>query len=380
MAGAGARRLALASALGWLGFGALGLAIVLTVGRATGSPSAAGLALAGFALGSGALAPVRGRLVDRHGLRRALVPFAGGSGAALLGLALAAHEGAGAWLLVTLATLGGLSVPPLIASARVVWPQVVPAEQLPPAYGVQALLGDLGGVGGPALAGAVAVLASPEGALIACALLPVAGALLLARLPWPEPAPRERRGGALASRGMRTLVLGDLLLYAGLGALEVALPAVAARDGAAAAAAVPLAAFAGASAVASLVYGARPAAPDRRYALGALALTAACVPLAALETVWALSLVLLAAGAAFAAVNVAVFALLDAVALSGTGAEALTWLTTAGAAGTAAGAALAGALAGSGRVGGALALPAVGAGLAAVVVSARRGTLADGAG
>src|SRR5215213_5496032 len=165
MAGAGARR----PALGWLGFGALGLAIVLTVGRATGSPSAAGLALAGFALGSGALAPVRGRLVDRHGLRRALVPFAGGSGAALLGLALAAHEGAGAWLLVTLATLGGLSVPPLIASARVVWPQVVPAEQLPPAYGVQALLGDLGGVGGPALA-------SPEGALIACALLPVAGA------------------------------------------------------------------------------------------------------------------------------------------------------------------------------------------------------------
>src|SRR5215218_7463791 len=226
MAGAGARRLALASALGWLGFGALGLAIVLTAGRATGSPSAAGLALAGFALGSGAVAPIRGRLVDRHGLRRALVP---------------------------LATLGGLTVPPLIASARVVWPQVVAVEQLPPAYGVQALLGDLGGVAGPALAGAVAALASPAGALIACALLPVAGALLLAGLPWPEPAPRARRGGALAGPGMRTLVLGDLLLYAGFGALEVALPAVAAREGAAATAAVPLAAFAAASAAASLV-------------------------------------------------------------------------------------------------------------------------------
>ena len=57
LAGAAARRLALASVLGWLGFGALSLAIVLTVQRAAGSSSAAGVALAGFALGSGVLAP-----------------------------------------------------------------------------------------------------------------------------------------------------------------------------------------------------------------------------------------------------------------------------------------------------------------------------------
>ena len=49
------------------------------------------------------------------------------------------------------------------------------------------------------------------------------------------------------------------------------------------------------------------------------------------------ALVLLAGGAAFAAVNVAVFELLDTVTPPGTGAEALTWLTTAGASGTAAG-------------------------------------------
>ena len=85
LAGAGARRLALASVLAWLGFGALSLAIVLTVQHATGSSSTAGAALAGFALGSGVLAPVRGRTVDRHGPRRALVPFALLCGAALLG-------------------------------------------------------------------------------------------------------------------------------------------------------------------------------------------------------------------------------------------------------------------------------------------------------
>ena len=73
--------------------------------------------------------------------------------------------------------------------------------------------------------------------------------------------------------------------------------------------------------------------------LGSLALTATLLPLAAFGTVWALAAVLLAAGAAFAAVNVATYALLDAVAPEGAGAEALTWLTTAGAAGIAAGAA-----------------------------------------
>jgi hypothetical protein len=69
------------------------------------------------------------------------------------------------------------------------------------------------------------------------------------------------------------------------------------------------------------------------------------------------------------------FALLDEVAPEGTGAEALTWLTTTGAGGMALGAALAGALAGSGSLAGALALPAAGAFLAAVVVVLRRGTL-----
>jgi hypothetical protein len=70
-----------------------------------------------------------------------------------------------------------------------------------------------------------------------------------------------------------------------------------------------------------------------------------------------------------------VFALLDEVAPEGTGAEALTWLTTAGAGGMALGAALAGTLAGGGSLAAALALPAAGAFAAAVVVLLRRGTL-----
>ena len=62
-----------------------------------------------------------------------------------------------------------------------------------------------------------------------------------------------------------------------------------------------------------------------------------------------LAAILVPAGAAFAAVNVAVYELLDRVgARRGAGAEAFTWLTTAGAAGTAVGAVAAGQLAAAG--------------------------------
>jgi len=375
---AGARRLAFASALGWLGFGALALAIVLTVQRASGSPSVAGVALAAFSLGS-ALAPLRGRLVDRFGVRVALVPMAAASGACLIGLALAARGGAGDVPLVALAGLAGVTVPPLIASARVVWPAVVAPEHLQPAYGIQALLGDVGGVAGPALAGAVAAALSPSAALVACGLLPVAGALLLARLPWPRREPSARtRAGALASPGIRTLVLADAGVFGGLGALDVTLPVVAERGGAAAAAALPLAVFAAASALASLWYGTRPMAPGRRYAIAVPALALTLAPLIATRSAVAAALVLAVAGVAFAAANVAVFELLDVVAPPGTGAEALTWLTTAGGAGSAIGAVLAGHLAAAGHLSAALAVPCVFAAAAAVAVLARRATLTNG--
>ena len=95
LAGAGARRLALiASALGWLGFGALSLAIVLTVQRAAGSSSTAGRRAAPGSRSARACSrrPAGGSWTAT-GRARALVPFAVASGTALLGLAAAAVGG-----------------------------------------------------------------------------------------------------------------------------------------------------------------------------------------------------------------------------------------------------------------------------------------------
>jgi predicted MFS family arabinose efflux permease len=101
-------------------------------------------------------------------------------------------------------------------------------------------------------------------------------------------------------------------------------------------------------------------------------------PLIATRSVASAALVLAFAGVAFAAANVAVYGLLDAIAPKGTAAEAMTWLTTAAGAGAAVGAVLSGHLAAAGHLSAALAVPCLFSTAAAALVLARRATLAKG--
>src|SRR3954447_13982489 len=73
-----ARRLIAALGAAWLSFGMVSLALFLTAQHGSGSSALGGVAVAAFAVGAGTLAPVRGRLLDRHGARRWLPAFAGG--------------------------------------------------------------------------------------------------------------------------------------------------------------------------------------------------------------------------------------------------------------------------------------------------------------
>src|SRR4051794_41973237 len=62
------------------------LAIVLFLRERTGSYASAGIVAAAFALGGGVGAPLSGRLIDRFGHRRGLVPLAPGDGGGPPGL------------------------------------------------------------------------------------------------------------------------------------------------------------------------------------------------------------------------------------------------------------------------------------------------------
>jgi hypothetical protein len=365
----GARPLALACALGWLAFGGLGLAIVLSVASAGGSLAGAGLAVGGFSAAAALLAPLRGRLVDRRG-GRALVLFAIVHTALLVVLAAAGAEGAPEGPLVALAALAGAVSPPLIARARALWPVISGPELRRTGHALNALLGDAGAVMGPASVGVLTALFAAPVALAALAAGPLAGALLVARAAPGSASPHrppDRR--LLASRGLRTMVLAATFLAISLGAMEICAPALALRDGGPALAALPLGGFAGGAFLSSLRIGKAAGAMDagRLFLGGFLALAAVLALSAAAQTLLAFTAVLAAAGACYAMLNVGLLELLDEVVPADRATEGLTWITSAEGLGLAAGTAVAGRLA-DGSLEAALLLvalaPAVGALLA----------------
>jgi MFS family permease len=381
LARTGARSLALACGLGWLSFASYGFAIVLAVADATGSFASAGAAVGAFSAGAAVFAPVRGRYVDRRGAR-ALALFAPVHAVALGLLVVGCLSTDSSWLLAGAAGVAGLSSPPLIATARAVWPEVAGPELVTTAHALNAALGDAGLVVGPALTGAVAALASPVTALAILVPGATTGALLLARhappaTPSVRPPSSHRILGVLReSRGLRTIVLCDLASGLWLGALDVSAPLVASTGGSAASGAVPLALFAAGSILASLVAGSlklQRSAPSR-YVAGTV-IVALTLPLCLVfPSLFGISAVLVAVGAGFGLLNVALFELLDEIIAPDRAVEAFTWLTTWQGLGLAVGATLAGQLSSHGPSASLVVVAAPGL-LAAAVVIARRSTL-----
>ena len=162
-----ARRIVVALALTRLGYGMIGLAVVLLAYDVTGSFAIAGLAVGVFTLASGLLAPLRGSLVDRFGQTRPLVVYVPLYTTFCLALSVATSP----TLLVLLAGLAGASSPPLIASARPLWAGIVGEDLLRPAYALDSVSMQTTQVIGPALAGLLAAATSPRLAVAALGLL-----------------------------------------------------------------------------------------------------------------------------------------------------------------------------------------------------------------
>jgi predicted MFS family arabinose efflux permease len=383
----GVAMIVLATLVGRLPIGISGLAILLFVEEVSDSFAAAGLCAGALALGSAAGAPFQGRLIDRRGVEM-LLPLAAVHAAGLVLIWGAGEADGPVALLAAVSLVTGAAIPPVSSVLRSRWPYLLAGrpELLAGAFALDSVMIELIFVTGPLLTTVVVATVGPQYALIVSAACVLSGtSLLLAGLsgrPGPERTEPGRPVfglGALASPGLRTLVLASLPVGFTFGTLEVVLPAFSEAEGSKELAGVLLAVWSAASGVGGLVWGARGGDSPllQAHLVFAWLLPLGVAPLLLAVSPLTMALLAILAGLPIAPLIASRNQLVERVALPGTATEAFTWPLTALVAGVSLGAASAGAVveASSWSAGVALAMAVafVGAG----VVLARRRTLAQ---
>ena len=166
------------------------IALVLS-GKRLGSYGL-GAGLAGlYTVGAGAGALWRGRGLDRRELRRGLArELLLAAGAFAVTAALVGVRAPVPLVAVTVVT-AGVASSAVFAGYRAFLPAVVPADLVPAAYAIDAVLLEVAFVTGPAVAGGLSLLVGPPGVLLTMAGFGGLAALLSwTRLPARPPVPR----------------------------------------------------------------------------------------------------------------------------------------------------------------------------------------------
>jgi predicted MFS family arabinose efflux permease len=382
----GVAMIVLATVLGRLPIGISGLAILLYVQEVTGSFAAAGACAGALALGSALGAPLLGRLVDWRG-ERALLPLAFVHAAGLVLVWVLGAADAPTAALAASSLAAGTTLPPVSSVLRSRWPLLLAAnpELIPSAFALDSVLIELIFVTGPLITTAIVATVGPEYALAVSAASVLAGtSMMLAGLHGrgrpdaPEAGSRRFGLGALAAPGLRTLVLASLPVGFALGTIEVVLPAFSAEEGSKELAGVLLAVWSGASGAAGLVYGARPARGPLEdiHLRFAFALPVACAVLFAATSPATMALLVVIAGLPIAPLIASRNQLVERVAPRGAATEAFTWPLTALVAGVSLGAAVGGTVVEEYSWPAAVSVSVAVSGAGALLLFARRGTLA----
>jgi MFS family permease len=322
------------------------LAIVLFTRDEGGGYALGGALSAVHALAAGAGQPVLGRMMDRLGQPKILLPSALLAG---LGFVLFAVTGISSVPVAVLTVaLAGFFTPPLEPGLRALWPDVLdePA-QVQAAYSMDAATQELIFTFGPVLV-VLSGLVSDTAPLYAAAALGLAGTLVVTTSRpsrgWKGAVRSAHWAGALRSRGL--LVLASSLGFIGLslGVFTVATPAYAEGQGVPGAAGWLLAVNALGALTGGLVYGSRvwPGEPERHVPPLLAGLTTGYALLMLTPPVPVMAMLAYLAGICLAPVLACVFGLVEGLAPRGTVTEAFAWIVAAMTVGTAAGSALAG--------------------------------------
>jgi MFS family permease len=373
----GGWRMSLAGLAGRLPISMMSLGIVLLVQAATGSYGLAGAVSAVYVVANAAFSILQGRLLDRLGQSRVLLPlvlvYAGATGL----LVASVTAGWSPWLVWPLAAVAGAGLPTMGTCVRARWSHVLhdrPAD-LQTAFALEAVVDETVFILGPILVTVLATTVHPAVGLGTAVVAALVGTLALVaqRGTEPPPAPQRTRAAGRPPLPWRTL-LPLLGVQASLGCLfgaaEVVTVAFADEQGSRALAGPLLALWALGSLLAGVITGAVAwqRGPDVRVRLGAIGMGLAMAPLPLIGSFPVMALVLLLGGFAIAPTLIASTSLVERTVPPTRLTEGMAMLHTGVVAGIAPGAALAGAVVDSSGAGGGY-LVMVGGGVAAALVA-----------
>jgi MFS family permease len=344
-------RFCLAGIIARMPMSMFGLGTVLLISAGTGRYALAGSVSAAGSLGGAACAPQLGRLVDRLGQRRVLIPVSVAFALAVAGLVAAVTLGAPAWTLFACGIAGGAVMPQTGPMARARWSALLAGSpRLHAAFSVESVADELCFVVGPAAVTVLATQVHPAAGVGCAALCALAGSLWFASQRSTEPAPAGARAqparpvlaagraGLAAVPRPRWLaaptvpVMLPMSLFIGAMFVTIDLSTVdfATRLGHKPLAGLVLACYAAGSATGGLWYGSRSwRAPLRRRLAVTLTLTVTGVcTFWAMPSLQVLAPVIYLCGLTIAPTLIACYSLLESTALPGRATEAMSWLST----------------------------------------------------
>jgi predicted MFS family arabinose efflux permease len=326
------------------------LGIVLMVSAETDSYGLAGGISAAFVIASCLAALIQGRLIDRLGQARVLLPASAMCTVSLSLLVWAVDAGYRTPLPHVFAALAGATMPAIGAAVRARWTNALDGQaERETAFALEAVVDETVYLLGPPLATALATTLFPSAGLVAAIVAGLTGTIAFASLRATEPPvhPTHTDTGAKVAMPWGRLVplaLISLAMGGVFGSTEVVTVAFADSLGEKSVAGLLLALWAFGSLVAGVITGAVTwrRTPAARMRIGIVAFTVLMAPTPLVDSAPAMGVLLFLAGFAIAPTLIAAVSFIEQTVPPSRLTEGIAMLTTTIAAGIAPGAAVAG--------------------------------------
>ena len=311
------------------------LGLVLLVSLRTHHYGFAGFLGGLYVVANGVGNPVLGRLVDRFGQSRILLPAAAAHIAGVVALCVLAALEAADWTLLVPTVVSGFCYLPVGSLVRARWSYLLAdSPQLGVAYSLESTLDEVIFTVGPLIVTLVATQLDPVLGLLLGAALVAAGSSLLRRLrasePPPHPVGGPRHRSAVRYRGIVVMTVVAAAMGGVFASAELTMVAFCGQRGAPGASGLVLACFALGSGVSGLTYGARQRAASvlDRFRLQALVLGVLPLVFLAAVNVAVLAGCAFVVGLGIAPTLITAFGLIARIVPATALTEGMSWLTT----------------------------------------------------